>query len=276
MNTAGKLLATTGAMGGCGGAYFVAKPLLSPDKQITTADFNKKGVWKAIFLTHKEDANFKSTFSLTGSEAVDTASVSIRDKCKQLVKDNSKDLIEEWCVVPTPKTIEARLYLDEKELASDDDDRQNLFVLYKEDEGFINAIKGGGSDFTKNSNKTDAKTKIETYCSGKMSVSAEDPSYSNIKNWCTKPPRDVKAKLVEDGIVLIGESDTAGWADKYEKLKGESAFLTAIGVSTGSAVDKASEGSKLKTWCTTEYAKKLHDDGVYPTNFELSKTRCSK
>ncbi|AEW45637.1 hypothetical protein MHC_03885 [Mycoplasma haemocanis str. Illinois] len=183
MNKTVKLLATTGVIGSCGGAYFVVQPLLSTNERMTIADFNKNGVWKAIFLTHKEDVNFKSVFSLTGSEDINTASVSIRDKCKQLVKDNYKELVKKWCVVPVPKTIETRLYLDEYELSSEED-YKSIWDSHKNNPLFESVITNG--EFNSNIAANGDFSKVKSWCEETFKKPVNDADLKNSKALCLK------------------------------------------------------------------------------------------
>ncbi|AEG73278.1 hypothetical protein MHF_1026 [Mycoplasma haemofelis Ohio2] len=238
----------------------------------TVADVNKDGVWRAIYLAKHNENGFSAFVSGSNKTEVGPR---LKQKCSDLLSVSASDEkyesaykdAQKWCLKPELTTIEMQFDFEDREFASGDDDFKNLFVLNKETEAFVAAVKSKVDTFTKEIAADTAKDNVKTWCEDIKSKTPEGDDLKNAKAWCTKPASTLNAFMDSQGFKPVSED---GWSSHFAALKSKdngSSLESDIGASRDNG------STKLKEWCD---GKKLGTDQIHTLseNLEKAKVRC--
>ncbi|CBY92949.1 hypothetical protein HF1_09410 [Mycoplasma haemofelis str. Langford 1] len=238
----------------------------------TVADVNKDGVWRAIYLAKHNENGFSAFVSGSNKTEVGPR---LKQKCSDLLSVSASDEkyesaykdAQKWCLKPELTTIEMQFDFEDREFASGDDDFKNLFVLNKETEAFVAAVKSKVDTFTKSTELETAKTNVKTWCEDIKLKTPEGDDLKNAKAWCAKPIANLSDFMDTQGFKSVEEG---GWDSKFSSLNTpnkDSSLSSDIASASGT------DGAKLKAWCEGKHLKTSQIHSLQG-DLEKIKNRC--
>ncbi|AEW45642.1 hypothetical protein MHC_03920 [Mycoplasma haemocanis str. Illinois] len=225
--------------------------------------------WRAIFLTHKGNAEFIRFAGILESDSDKEAGSKVMFSCKQILNvasgdENYEDFLSKarsYCTVPQFKTIETKILFSDKEPSSVDRDWKDSFVLNKEDPSFIEKVKKSsqaGTSFDSSTSTDIAKDVVKKFCEALKVKFPESQDVLDYERYCLQTPTNIEAFFEKQGYYLVKDGS---WGSKFDSIKStDSSLFDEIkkGTALSSSSDGTQGGPKLKEWCDLEKVKEIN------------------